>query len=69
MKIEIPIVSTKYRGFSAVYPIKLMYVSNIPVILASALTANAVFHGADAVGKHVNSGVIIIAFMNFPSTI
>lgn len=45
IKIEIPIVSTKYRGFSAVYPIKLMYVSNIPVILASALTANAVFLG------------------------
>lgn len=45
MKIEIPIVSTKYRGFSAVYPIKMMYVSNIPVILASALTANAVFIG------------------------
>ena len=43
IKIEIPIVSTKYRGFAAVYPIKLMYVSNIPVILASALTANAVF--------------------------
>jgi len=43
MKIEIPIVSTKYRGFQAVYPIKMMYVSNIPVILASALTANAVF--------------------------
>ena len=31
IKIEIPIVSTKYRGFAAVYPIKLMYVSNIPV--------------------------------------
>ena len=45
MKIEIPIVSTRYRGFSAVYPIKMMYVSNIPVILASALTANAVFLG------------------------
>ncbi len=45
IKVEIPIVSTKYRGFSAVYPIKLMYVSNIPVILASALTANAVFVG------------------------
>jgi preprotein translocase SecY subunit len=45
IKIEIPIVSTKYRGFSATYPIKLMYVSNIPVILASALTANAVFMG------------------------
>lgn len=45
IKVEIPIVSTKYRGFSAVYPIKMMYVSNIPVILASALTANAVFVG------------------------
>lgn len=45
MKIEIPIISTKYRGFSAVYPIKLLYTSNIPVILASALTANAVFMG------------------------
>jgi len=45
MKIEIPIVSTKYRGFSAVFPIKLMYVSVIPVILASALSANAIFIG------------------------
>ncbi len=45
MKVEIPIVSTKYRGFAATYPIKLMYVSNIPVILASALTANALFMG------------------------
>ena len=45
MKVEIPIVSTKYRGFAATYPIKMMYISNIPVILASALTANAVFLG------------------------
>jgi preprotein translocase subunit SecY len=45
MKVEIPIVSTKYRGFAATYPIKMMYVSNIPVILASALTANLVFMG------------------------
>jgi preprotein translocase subunit SecY len=55
MKIEIPIVSTKYRGFSAVYPIKLMYVSNIPVILASALTANAVFIG-QMLWANVNPG-------------
>src|SRR5829696_16768 len=41
--VDIPIVSTKYRGFTAVYPIKLLYTSVIPVILASALTANAVF--------------------------
>ncbi len=45
IRIEIPIVSSRYRGFSAVYPIKLMYVSNIPVILASALTANVVLLG------------------------
>ncbi|HEY9385423.1 MAG TPA: preprotein translocase subunit SecY [Nitrososphaeraceae archaeon] len=43
--IDIPIVSRKYRGFTAVYPIKLLYVSNIPVILASALMANAIFMG------------------------
>ena len=43
--IDIPIVSTKYRGFTAVYPIKLLYVSNIPVILATALIANAIFMG------------------------
>lgn len=43
--IDVPIVSTKYRGFTAVYPIKLMYTSNIPVILSSALLANAVFMG------------------------
>ena len=63
IKIEIPIVSTKYRGFSAVYPIKLMYVSNIPVILASALTANAVFVG-QLLWANYNSGNNN-PFMNF----
>jgi preprotein translocase SecY subunit len=43
MRIEIPITSTKYRGFAGVYPIKLLYVSNIPVILFSALVANISF--------------------------
>jgi preprotein translocase SecY subunit len=43
--VDIPIVSTKYRGFTAVYPIKLLYTSVIPVILASALIANALFMG------------------------
>jgi len=46
MRIEIPITSTKYRGFAGVYPIKLLYVSNIPVILFSALTSNISFFGA-----------------------
>jgi preprotein translocase subunit SecY len=43
--VDIPIVSTKYRGFTAVYPIKLLYTSNIPVILSSALIANGIFMG------------------------
>ncbi|MGN6629352.1 MAG: preprotein translocase subunit SecY, partial [Candidatus Nitrosocosmicus sp.] len=43
--IDIPIVSTRYRGFTATYPIKLLYTSNIPVILSSALLANAMFIG------------------------
>jgi protein transport protein SEC61 subunit alpha len=40
IRVEVPITSVKYRGFAGVYPIKLLYVSNIPVILVSALTAN-----------------------------
>ena len=52
MKIEIPIVSTKYRGFNAVYPIKMMYVSNIPVILSISINCKCSFHLPDAVGKH-----------------
>ncbi|MDG6914719.1 MAG: preprotein translocase subunit SecY [Nitrososphaerota archaeon] len=43
IRVEVPITSVKYRGFQGVYPIKLMYVSNIPVILVSALTANVSF--------------------------
>jgi preprotein translocase subunit SecY len=43
IRIEIPIVSSRYRGFTAVYPIKLMYTSVIPVIFATAITANIIF--------------------------
>ena len=43
MRVEVPITSVKYKGFQGVYPIKLLYVSNIPVILVSALTANVTF--------------------------
>ncbi|MBN2153048.1 MAG: preprotein translocase subunit SecY [Candidatus Lokiarchaeota archaeon] len=45
IKVEIPLQYTGYRGFGAKYPIKLMYVSNIPVILAQALYANVLFFG------------------------
>jgi preprotein translocase SecY subunit len=45
IKVEIPLQYTGYRGFAGKYPIKLMYVSNIPVILAQALYANVLFFG------------------------
>jgi len=43
IRVELPITSIKYRGFQGIYPIKLLYVSNIPVILVSALGANVTF--------------------------
>lgn len=43
IRIEIPITSTRFRGFAGAYPIKFLYVSNIPIILTSALAANVAF--------------------------
>jgi preprotein translocase SecY subunit len=46
MKIEIPVAYAKYGGMRAKIPLKFMYVSNIPVILSSALFANMSFLGS-----------------------
>jgi len=43
VRVEMPISYAGYRGFRSRYPIKLMYVSNLPVIFASALFANIYF--------------------------
>ncbi len=40
IRVELPISHANYRGFRGKYPIKLLYVSNLPVIFASALFAN-----------------------------
>ena len=40
MRVELPISHSMFRGFRGKMPIKLLYVSNIPVILAYALFAN-----------------------------
>ncbi len=40
VKIELPLAHERARGARGRYPIKLMYSSNIPVILTSALLAN-----------------------------
>jgi preprotein translocase subunit SecY len=40
MRVELPISHSSYRGYRGRMPIKLLYVSNIPVILAYAMFAN-----------------------------
>ncbi|HEX9261813.1 MAG TPA: preprotein translocase subunit SecY [Candidatus Bathyarchaeia archaeon] len=43
VRVEIPMTYAGYKGFRSRYPIKLLYVSNLPVIFASALFANVFF--------------------------
>jgi len=43
VRVELPVSHASYRGFRGKYPIKLLYVSNLPVIFASALFANVYF--------------------------
>jgi preprotein translocase subunit SecY len=43
IRVELPITYAGYKGFRSRYPIKLLYVSNLPVIFASALFANVFF--------------------------
>ncbi|MFX0039791.1 MAG: preprotein translocase subunit SecY [Promethearchaeota archaeon] len=44
-RVEIPLAYRGSRGFKSKYPMKLLYVSNIPVILVNALYANILFFG------------------------
>ena len=43
VRLELPISYAKFRGYRSRFPVKFLYVSNIPVILASALFANIYF--------------------------
>lgn len=40
MRVEVPLVFERVRGVGGRYPIKFLYVSNVPVILAAALMMN-----------------------------
>jgi len=40
VRVEIPVAHARFRGFKGKYPISLLYVSNLPVIFASALFGN-----------------------------
>lgn len=43
VRVELPLSYAGYKGYRTRYPIKLLYVSNLPVIFASALFANVYF--------------------------
>ncbi|MCW3986445.1 MAG: preprotein translocase subunit SecY [Candidatus Bathyarchaeota archaeon] len=43
IRVELPVSHADYRGYRGRYPIKLLYVSNLPVIFTSALFANVYF--------------------------
>ncbi|XRH76077.1 MAG: preprotein translocase subunit SecY [Candidatus Methanosuratincola verstraetei] len=55
MKIEIPVAYAKYGGMRAKIPLKFLYVSNIPVILTSALFANFYYFG-QVIWNNFNQG-------------
>jgi preprotein translocase SecY subunit len=66
VRLELPMTYAGYKGFRSRYPIKLLYVSNLPVIFASALFANVYFFsqllwgqmGAPAPGTNLISQII-----------
>ncbi|XP_049851052.1 protein transport protein Sec61 subunit alpha-like [Schistocerca gregaria] len=42
-RVDIPVTSKRMRGHTGVYPIKLFYTNNIPIILQTALVSNFFF--------------------------
>ncbi len=68
-RVEIPLAYRGYRGFKGKYPMKLLYVSNIPVILVNALYANFLFFGQllagpEAALRSSNGGLIPDFWLN-----
>jgi protein transport protein SEC61 subunit alpha len=70
VNVDIPLAYSGYRGFKGKYPIKLLYVSNIPVILVSALYANIIFLGQIIAGPNsaLRGGVIPDFLLNLIAT-
>ncbi|MHA1105675.1 MAG: preprotein translocase subunit SecY [Promethearchaeota archaeon] len=62
-RVEIPLAYSGHRGFKGKYPMKLLYVSNIPVILVNALYANFLFFGQMLAGP--DSGLRGIPELSF----
>lgn len=70
VRIEIPVAASRYGGLRARIPLKLLYVSNLPVILVSALYAN-LFIVARAVWSRFNpdnSNPLLNVFVMYNAT-
>ena len=59
IRVELPIAHANYRGFRGKYPIKLLYVSNLPVIFASALFANVQVLGMLIYGQFGADNILV----------
>ncbi|MCS7110579.1 MAG: preprotein translocase subunit SecY [Candidatus Caldarchaeum sp.] len=46
IRIEIPISYAKFQGYRAKYPVKLLYVSNVPIIFATTVFSNIFYLGS-----------------------
>jgi preprotein translocase SecY subunit len=64
IRVELPISHANYRGFRGKYPIKLLYVSNLPVIFASALFAN-IYVFAQLLASHFPNNFLVGLFGTF----
>lgn len=79
IKVDIPLAFTTIRGFGRRWPLKFIYTSNIPVILAGALLANLNLvgpllarRGITLLGEFDPSGVPISGisyFLSIPHTV
>jgi protein transport protein SEC61 subunit alpha len=67
-KVEIPLQYRGYRGFKGKYPMKLLYVSNIPVILVNALYANFLFFGQIIWNFHQGSNFFLSLIGTFETS-
>jgi len=56
LQVQVPVSYAKYRGFRGKFPIKLLYVSNIPVIFAAALFGNIYFISQIVWSKYNQAG-------------
>jgi protein transport protein SEC61 subunit alpha len=57
-RVDLPIRNSKVRGQTGMYPIKLFYTSNIPIILQTALVSNLYFF-SQILYKRFSSNILV----------